>query len=107
MWKLSEKLGLQAFQSDFQKFLQRYGLDQSFCDGNWWFAFLYHYSHVIQDCPLEGVAPDSGWRFNRAVLVNTDSPVSPEKLYMQWEFSLGEKQVGLWLVHQDRNSLGR
>jgi hypothetical protein len=107
MSELSEKLGLQAFQVEFHKFLQFYNLNESSCDGNWWFAFLYHYSRVIQDCPLEGVAPDSGWEFDRVVLVDPDLTVSPERLYIQWEFLLGEQQVGLWIIHQDRDSLGR
>jgi hypothetical protein len=105
MVELGEKLGMQAFRRDFHKFLQLYGLNESFCDGNWWFAFLYYYSCVIQDCPLEGAA-DSGWKFDRVVLVDPDTTVSPERLYMQWEFLLGDQQVGLWLIQQDRDSLG-
>jgi hypothetical protein len=40
------------------------------------------------------------------VLVDPDITVSPERLYMQWEFLLGDQQVGLWLIQQDRDSLG-
>lgn len=103
--EVGEKLGLQAFRRDFHRLLQLYGLDDSVCDGNWWFAFLYYYSCVIQDCPLEGQA-DSGWAFDRVVLVDPDLTVSPERLYLQWEFLLGEQQVGLWTIHHNRESLG-
>ena len=105
MMEVSEKLGLQAFRRDFHSFLQLYGLDDSVCNGNWWLAFLYYYSCVIQDCPLESRA-DSGWEFNRVVLIDPDMTVSPERLYLQWEFLLGEQQVGLWAIHYDRDSLG-
>jgi hypothetical protein len=102
---LTEKLGLLAFQRDFRKFVRSYGLDDSFCDGNWWFDFLYRYSCVIQDCPLECKA-EANWKFDRLVLIGPDWTVSPEKLYMQWEFLLGDQQVGLWTMFHDRDSLG-
>jgi hypothetical protein len=102
--ELSKRLGLRAFQAEFQEFLRRYCLDGSFCDADWWFAFLYHYSHVIQDCPLESAAePD--WYFDKIVLLDPDLTGSTGHLYMQWEFSLAGRGVGLWVVHHDRDSL--
>lgn len=102
--ELSKRLGLRAFQAEFQEFLRRYCLDGSFCDTDWWFAFLYHYSRVIQDCPLESVAePD--WYFDKIVLIDPDLTASAGHLYMQWEFSLAGRGVGLWVVHHDRDSL--
>ena len=105
--RLGEKLGLKAFQREFHEFLDRFGVDQSACNGNWWFAFLYYYSRVIQDCPLESGTPEPGWAFDRVVLVDPDMTISDERLYMQWEFLLAEEQVGLWLVHHNRDSLGK
>ena len=101
---LSQHLGLKAFQAEFCEFLRRYGLDDSVCDADWWFAFLYQYSRVIQDCPLECKA-NPGWHFNRIVLIDPDFTVSADHLYMQWDYSLEGQGVGLWVVHHDRNSL--
>jgi hypothetical protein len=103
---LTEKLGLLAFQRDFRTLVRSYGLDDSFCDGNWWFDFLYYYSCVIQDCPLECKA-EASWKFDRLVLIGPDWTVSPERLFMQWELLLGDRQVVLWTMFHDRASLGR
>jgi hypothetical protein len=96
---------LQPFLREFHKFLQLHRLNESLCDGNWWFAFLYYYL-VVQDCPLKGKAK-SDWMFDRVVLLDPDFTVSSEWLCMQWEFLLGEQQAGLWVVHHNRVSLGK
>ena len=48
----------------------------------------------------------TGLMFNRVVLVDPDFTLSPERLYIPWEFLLGEQQIGLWIIKQDRDSLG-
>jgi hypothetical protein len=102
--ELGKRLGLRAFQAEFHDFLKRYCLDGSYCDAHWWFAFLYHYSRVIQDCPLESTAePD--WYFDKIVLIDPDLTICTDHLYMQWEFSLAGQGVGLWVIHHDRDSL--
>jgi len=101
--ELGERLGLMPFQAEFRKFLRLYGIDGSYCDGNWWFNFLYQYSRVIQDCPLECVAVP-GWHFDRVALVDPDDTVTADRLYVQWEFMLKGQQIGLWIVNSDRAS---
>jgi len=102
--ELGERLGLKPFQAEFRKFLRFYGIDGSYCDGNWWLGFLYHYSRVVQDCPLECVA-ESGWQFNKVVLVDPDDTVAADRLYMQWEFLFNGQQIGIWIINSGRDSL--
>jgi hypothetical protein len=82
--ELGEKLGLQPFLREFHKFPQLHRLNESLCDGNWWFTFLYYYL-VIQDCPLKGRAK-SDWMFDRVVLLDPDFTVCSEWLCMQGSF---------------------
>lgn len=104
MKKLGQELGLEALHVEFHKFLKQYGLDDSFCDAEWWLAFLSYYLRVIQDCPLEGEA-QAGWSFDIVVLVDPDLTAGTDRLHMQWEFSLKGQPVGVWLVSYDLASL--
>jgi hypothetical protein len=103
--KLGEHLGLEAFQTQFLGFLSLCGIDGSSLDDNWWYGFLYNYCRVIQDCPLESEF-QAGWHFDRVILIGPDFTVSGERLYIQWEFLLGQQQIGLWIGHRERSQPG-
>jgi hypothetical protein len=106
MKKLGQELGLEALHVEFHKFLKQYGLDDSFCDAEWWLAFLRYYLGVIQDCPLERET-QAGWHFDSVALVDPDLTVGTDRLHMQWEFSRKGQPVGVWLVSYDIASLAK
>lgn len=104
--KLGQELGLEALHAEFHKFLKQHGLDDSFCNAEWWFGFLSYYLRVIQDCPLGGEA-QADWSFDSVVLVDPDLTAGTDRLHMQWEFSLKGQSVGVWLVSYDLDSLAK
>jgi hypothetical protein len=107
--KLAEKLGLESFRADFRRFLEHHGLPGSFCDGDSWFDFLYHYVRVIQDCPLVCKAKTQhDWKFDEVVLVgDPDDTWSADRVAIQWELLKDGRVFSLSLVQFERPSLER
>lgn len=102
--ELGQHLNLTIFRSEFLEFLNRYKIEGPKCDANWWFAFLYNYCRIIQDCPLETNA-EPGFYFDRIALIDPSLDINPGALSMQWDLSLNGQGICSWQAHVTRDNL--